>query len=79
MKTLQELIIMFHEQDKLQDIIDSYPKGKIDYSDDWQKYISKENSTTWEQLWSTKWDIYTAMQVVYGDDPDFISFEKTIF
>ena len=79
MKTLQELIIMFNEQDSLQNTIDNYPRDKIDYSDDWQKYISKENSDTGEQLWSTKWDILIAMRVVYGDDPDFISFEKTIF
>lgn len=79
MKTLKELITMFNEQDKLQDIIDDYPRDKIDYSDDWQAYISKENSNTGEQLWSTKWDILTAMRVVYWDDPDFISFEKTIY
>jgi len=76
MKSLQELIAMYHEEESKDDIIDSYPRNMIHYSDDWHRYIDEKNSKTGKIIFNNSDRIYIAMIVVYWDDPEFLEFEK---
>ena len=77
MQTLQELIQKYEEESMKSDIIDSTDEKYISYSDSGERFIPAEYSSTWYVIIDNSFDIWKAMHVVYGDDPEFIAWDES--